>query len=100
MGTGARSTFHLSYGAEDGNTEIDLFLTAMYELKLNNIQPGTKEAKDIETNYTALARGACRSAVENIRLWKVQGKLAKWAEEDKVLDAAEEKAGIDTEKTA
>jgi Domain of unknown function (DUF1857) len=63
----------------------------MYELKLDNIQPGTKEAKDIETNYTALARGACRSAVDSIRLWKKQGKLALWADEDKVLDAADEK---------
>ena len=60
----------------------------MYELKLDNVQPGTKEAKDIEANYSALARGACRSAVEKIRSWKVEGKLALWAKEDEVLDAA------------
>ncbi|OBT39504.1 hypothetical protein VE00_10398 [Pseudogymnoascus sp. WSF 3629] len=95
--TGAKSTFHLSYGAAEGNTETHLFLTAMYELKLAHVQPETEEAKDIETNYTALARGACRSAVEKIRLWKVQGKLAAWAEEDKLLDDAAEKetAGMD-----
>ena len=53
----------------------------MYELKLDNIEPGTKAAKDIEVNYTALARGACESAVRDIRKWKAEGKLAKWEKE-------------------
>lgn len=53
----------------------------MYELKLDNVEPGSKAAQDIEVNYTALARGACESAVRDIRKWKAEGKLAKWAKE-------------------
>lgn len=58
----------------------------MYELKLSNIQPGSPEAKDIETNYTALARRACYEAVESIRRWKEDGKLQQWRAEDERLD--------------
>ena len=89
--TGARSTFHLSHGAGDGEDDSKLFLTAMYELKLPNIMAGSKEAKDIEANYTALARGACRDAVANIRNWRQEGKLQKWREEDEALDATNER---------
>jgi hypothetical protein len=48
--TGAKTSFLLSYGAADGDDDSNLFLTAMYELKLNNMQSGTQKAKDIETN--------------------------------------------------
>ncbi|KAF4335430.1 hypothetical protein FBEOM_10718 [Fusarium beomiforme] len=82
--TGAKSTFLLSHGTaekqEDGRPE--LFLTALYELKLNNVEPGTQAAKDIEVDYTALARGACENAVKDIRKWKTEGKLAAWQKED------------------
>lgn len=88
--TGARSTFLLSYGAGDGEDESKLFLTAMYELKLANIVPGSKDARDIEANYTELARGACHDAVAKIRVWKQEGKLQKWKEEDEGLDTAAE----------
>ena len=84
VGTGARSTFLLSYGAGDEESDSNLFLTAMYELRLANIVPGSPEAKEIEINYRALARGACRSAVEKIRIWQKEGKLAKWREDDGV----------------
>jgi hypothetical protein len=47
---GAKTSFLLSYGAADGDDDSDLFLTAMYELKLNNVQSGTQKAKDIEIN--------------------------------------------------
>ena len=60
----------------------------MYELKLADVEPGSPEAKEIEVNYTALARGACRHSVEKIRDWKEAGKLQKWKEEDQMLDAA------------
>lgn len=85
---GARSTFLLSHGAGDGEDDSKLFLTAMYELKLATTVPGSPEAKDIETKYTALARGACRDAVAKIRVWKKEGNLQKWREEDRILDAA------------
>ncbi|MCJ1269298.1 hypothetical protein MMC22_009189 [Lobaria immixta] len=90
--TGAKSTFFCSGGGGDGETESDLYLTAAYELKLSHVQANTNAAKDIEVNYTALARGACRSAVEKIRGWKTQGKLEAWQKEDEVLDAADARA--------
>ncbi|KAI1105357.1 hypothetical protein F4804DRAFT_304631 [Jackrogersella minutella] len=89
VGTGAKSTFLLSWGAEDGDNDKDLYLTAMYELKLDNVVEGTEAAKDIETNYRNLARGACKSAAVSIRAWKEQGLLEAWRKEDEVLDAAE-----------
>ena len=60
----------------------------MYELKLADIEPGSPQAREIETNYTALARGACRDSVEKIRRWKEDGKLEQWKEEDLRLDSA------------
>ena len=74
-----------------------MYLTAAYELKLSDVQVNTNAAKDIEVNYTALARGACRSAVEKIRGWKTQGKLEAWQKEDELLDAAD--ASVNTNKT-
>ncbi|KAF5243267.1 hypothetical protein FANTH_8276 [Fusarium anthophilum] len=83
--TGAKSTFLLSHGTveKQDNERPELFLTAMYELKLDSVEPGTQAAKDIELNYTALARGACENAVKDIRKWKTEGKLAIWQKEDK-----------------
>ena len=49
-------------------------MTAIYELELADIEPGSPQAKEIETNYTALARGACRDTVEKIRRWKEDGR--------------------------
>ncbi|KAI0456053.1 hypothetical protein F5B21DRAFT_169621 [Xylaria acuta] len=93
VGTGAKSTFLLSWDAGDGDGDSgdgnDLYLTAMYELKLDKVEPGSPEAREIETNYRSLARGACKTAVESIRQWKEQGLLQKWADEDKILDAVE-----------
>ena len=60
----------------------------MHELKLADIEPGSPQAKEIETNYIALARGACRDSVEKIRRWKEDGKLEQWKEEDLRLDSA------------
>lgn len=71
-----------------------MYLTAAYELKLSNVQPNTQAALDIEVNYTALARGACRTAVEKIRGWKTQGKLEAWKKEDEMLDAAEANSSV------
>lgn len=78
----------MSYGTGGDNTdEPELFLTAMYELWLDNVEPGSQAAKDIEVNYRALAQGACKNAVRDIRKWKVEGKLDAWAQEDKEVDA-------------
>ena len=88
METGANSDWILSYGAADGEDDSSLYLTAMYELKLTNIEKGSLQAKEIETNYTALARGACRDSVEKIRKWKEDGKLEQWKEEDLRLESA------------
>ncbi|KAM0545781.1 hypothetical protein ACHAPJ_011205 [Fusarium lateritium] len=84
VATGAKSTFLMSHGTsgnQEGNCP-ELFLTAMYELKLDNVAPGTQAAKDIEVNYTALAKGACENAVKDIRKWKTEGKLHEWQKED------------------
>lgn len=91
--TGANSDWILSYGAADGEDELSLYLTAMYELELTDIEPGSPQAREIETNYTALARGACRDSVEKIRSWKEDGKLEQWKGEDLKLDSAVD--GID-----
>ncbi|KAF5963729.1 hypothetical protein FCOIX_13731 [Fusarium coicis] len=89
--TGATSTFLLSHGTaeKEDNERPELFLTAMYELKLDNVKPGTQAAKDIEVNYTALARGACENAVRDIRKWKTEGKLAAWQ-----IEAEQDAAGV------
>jgi len=65
----------LSYGGTPGQGEEDLFLTAMYELRVNGVVSGSPEAKAIETNYAQLAKGAALTAVERIRLWKVEDRL-------------------------
>ena len=72
---------------------MDLYLTAMYELKLANVEPGSAKAQEIEVNYTALARGACRDSVEKIRGWKEAGKLPIWKEEDQILDEIAKASG-------
>ena len=58
----------------------------MYELKLTDVEPGTQKAEEIKANYTTLAKGACRSGVEKIRQWKMEGKLEEWQREDEALD--------------
>lgn len=65
----------VSYGGAPGQGQESLFLTAMYELRVNSVVPGSSEAKDIETNYAQLAKGAALTAVERIRLWKVEDRL-------------------------
>ncbi|KAJ5940502.1 hypothetical protein N7516_000670 [Penicillium verrucosum] len=73
--TGAKSTMLLSYGGAPGEGELTLFLTAMYELRVEGVIPGSPEANAIETNYAQLAKGAAITAVEKIRLWKVEDRL-------------------------
>lgn len=92
--TGAKSTFFCSCGVGDGEGKgadgPDVYLTAAYELKLSNVQANTQAARDIEVDYTALARGACRSAVEKIKGWKTQGKLEAWKQDEAEAEAEAE----------
>jgi hypothetical protein len=54
--------------------------------KLSQLMPRTlTPSQTNRIQYTALARGACRNAVKDIRSWKVQGKLATWAAEDAAI---------------
>lgn len=64
-----------SYGGAPGQGDQDLYLTAMYELRVNGVVPGSPKAKEIETSYAQLARGAALTAVEKIRSWKVENRL-------------------------
>ena len=75
--TGAKSTFLMSYGTEEGQPQ--LYLTAMYELWVNGVSAGTEAAIKMEVDYTALAKKACSDAVKDIRKWKLEGKLKDWA---------------------
>lgn len=64
----------------------------MYELKLPEVVPGTDAARKIREDYSALAKGACKNAVRDIRRWKEEGLLEKWRLEDEALDLEEEAA--------
>ncbi len=78
MDTGSKTTWLLSHG--DGTDE--LYLTGMYELKLPGVRVGTEEADRIDKEYRELTKKACKGAVEKIRGWKEEGRLAVWAGED------------------
>lgn len=65
----------LSHGGQSSDGADDLFLTAIYELKMPEVEPGSAKASEVETNYTALARGAANSVVQKVREWKVDDKL-------------------------
>lgn len=53
----------------------ELFLTAAYELWLDGVEEGSKQAEDIRVQYTALARGATKDAVQTFRRWKKEGTI-------------------------
>lgn len=77
----------MAYGAatEFEKEEEDPFLTVFYELKMGDKSPapGSEEAKAIVTNYRNLAKTVCNDAIDHIRQWKVEGKLAQWADDEK-----------------
>ncbi|KAL2842712.1 hypothetical protein BJY01DRAFT_235921 [Aspergillus pseudoustus] len=52
-----------------------LYLTAIYELHVPDVAPGSDQAKQIERDYTQLAQGAARTVVATIRKWKLEGGL-------------------------
>lgn len=78
LSSGAKTTWMVSRDASEGaNEDSDIFMVAIYELKMSNITPGSEEAEKITRDYTALAHKACQEGVETIRVWKRQGRLEK-----------------------
>ncbi|KAL2869628.1 SRPBCC family protein [Aspergillus lucknowensis] len=75
VGSGARSTMLISRGGHEDDGPDALYLTAVYELHVPDVEPGSERAKEIEREYSQLAQGAARTVVETIRRWKVEGGL-------------------------
>ncbi|KAK2054709.1 DUF1857-domain-containing protein [Colletotrichum caudatum] len=84
--TGARTTMVCSYGigASDEDDDMRPHLTLYYELLMGDKapEPGSVEARDIMTNYRGLAKNMVAESIKTIRGWKLEGKLARWAEEE------------------
>ena len=62
-----------------GGSGPDLYLTGLYELYVDGVEPGSAAAEEVRVKYTQLARGACKDAVNTFRRWKVEGKVDEWA---------------------
>ncbi|KAJ6151360.1 hypothetical protein N7470_007954 [Penicillium chermesinum] len=77
VGSGARSTMLVSRGGHEKDGPEVLYLTAIYELHVPDVEPGSEKAKQIERDYAQLAQGAARTVVATIRKWKVEGGLSK-----------------------
>jgi hypothetical protein len=65
----------ISRGGRESDKPTDLYLTAVYELHVHGVVPGSERAKEIQEEYSALARGAARTVVARIREWKSNGTL-------------------------
>ncbi|KAK0617471.1 hypothetical protein B0T14DRAFT_568962 [Immersiella caudata] len=85
--TGAVSTLVVAGDAqaEPGQEDDNPVLTLFYELKMGDHAPApdSPEAEAIRTNYSALARNMVTDCITHIRKWKLEGKLAQWAEDNK-----------------
>ena len=79
--SGAKTTWMVSRDASKEANEFDIFMVAIYELKMSNVTPESEEAEKITKDYTALAHKACQEGVETIRGWKRQGRLEKMRSE-------------------
>ncbi|KAL3459744.1 hypothetical protein BJX64DRAFT_290913 [Aspergillus heterothallicus] len=75
VGSGARSTMLISRGGHESDGPEVLYLTAIYELHVPDVAPGSDKAKEIERDYAKLAQGAARTVVATIRKWKLEGGL-------------------------
>ena len=69
----------------DSKDDSDLFFTASYELKVPGVQPGSERAREVQTEYTELARKAAKDGVNSVRRWKQEDKLSMWKAEDEKL---------------
>lgn len=65
----------LSHGGQSTDGPHDLYLTAIYELHMPEVEPGSSRAAEVERDYTALAKSAANKVVQTIRGWKSDGKL-------------------------
>lgn len=65
----------ISRGGHEDDGPDALYLTAIYELHVPDVEPGSERAKEIERDYSKLAQGAARTVVETIRRWKAEGVL-------------------------
>lgn len=79
VNTGATSTALMSstaMEASDGNDEgAGLLFTALYGLKLDDVEDGSEQAEQIKAQYSALARSTCLSVRNEVRKWKKEGTL-------------------------
>lgn len=75
--TGAATTFGVTLGTGEpqDSERPDIYLVTAYELWMDGVEEGTKEAEDVRVNYQALARGATIDGVKTFRRWKVEGKI-------------------------
>lgn len=84
--SGATTIFGMSQGTEDrgpdGGEPPSIYFTGVYELWIDGVQDGTKEADEVRAKYGALARGATQDGVKTFRRWKEEGKLDEWARAD------------------
>ena len=65
----------LSHGGQETDQPNDLFLTAIYELRMPGVDRGSEQAASVEKNYTNLAKEAANTVVLRIREWKIAGTL-------------------------
>lgn len=82
---GAKTTILMTRDAGVDSSDSDLYFTASYELKVPGVEPGSERAKEIQEEYTGLARKAARDGVNSVRSWKREDKLAMWKAEDERL---------------
>ncbi|KAL4913037.1 hypothetical protein BDW62DRAFT_205922 [Aspergillus aurantiobrunneus] len=73
--SGARSTMIVSRGGAESDGDDAVYLSAVYELHVPDVVPGSDRAREIEREYTQLARGAVNTALGLVRKWKVDGSL-------------------------
>ncbi|GAB1317433.1 hypothetical protein MFIFM68171_07643 [Madurella fahalii] len=74
--TGAATTFGVTLGTGEQDPERpDIYLVTAYELWMDGVEEGSKEAEDVRVNYRALARNATIDGVKTFRRWKVEGKI-------------------------
>lgn len=71
----------MSQGTQDPpNAERpEIYFTGVYELWIDGVEDGSKEAEEVRVKYGALAKGATQDGVKTFRRWKKEGKLEQWA---------------------
>lgn len=67
----------LSHGGYESDGPDDLYLTAIYELHMAEVEPGSERAGEVEKNYSLLAKAAANTVVQRIREWKINNSLTE-----------------------